>query len=172
MRRLLILFAAGVAAAVAAPALAADPAPEIRRAPVPPQAVGVAHTLRTIPEACARLQGEFSGEAAAPYRFAVVRTSPGCQPRARLVDAAHAQPSPASGWILNDLIRVPSAACATRQAVVRVWRHPTAVAPPALDPQGRSRIYLQESLQRAKAGRLAPLPAYAISMQVEGTACR
>ncbi|MFC7301289.1 hypothetical protein [Cognatiluteimonas weifangensis] len=167
MRRLLILFAA----AVAAPVLAADPAPEIRRAPVPPQALGVAHTLRTIPEACARLQGEFSGDAAAPYRFAVVRTSPGCRPRARLVDAAQARPSPASGWILNDLIRVPSAACATQQAVVRVWRQPAQVAPPALDPQGRARVYLEDSLQQARAGRLAPLPAYAVSLQVEGLPC-
>src|SRR3546814_14098461 len=54
---------------------------------------GVVHTLRAIPEACARLQGEFTGDAAQPYRFAAVRTSATCQPRARLVDAAKARPS-------------------------------------------------------------------------------
>ena len=58
-----------------APANAADPQPEIQRAVGSPQAVGVAHTLRTIPEACARLEGQFTGGAASPYKFAAVRTS-------------------------------------------------------------------------------------------------
>lgn len=157
---------------LAAPAFAADPAPEIRRDPAPPQKVGVLHGLRTIPEACARLQGEFTGAEAEPYRFAVVRTSPACQPRARIVAAAEAKPSAAGGWILNDRIRVPSAACATRQAVVTVWRHPADAAPPALDAQGRSRIYLEESMRKARAGKLAAIPAYAVSMSLEGTPCR
>ena len=38
----------------------------------------------------------------------------------RLVDAAKARPSVQAGWIFNDVIRVPNAACATQQAVVRV----------------------------------------------------
>jgi hypothetical protein len=165
------LFTLLLAAAVAAPALAADPAPEIRRDPAPAQAPGKLHALRTIPEACARMQGEFTGDAAQPYKFAVVRTSANCQARARLVDAAKAKPSARSGWIFNDIIRVPNAACATQQAVVRVWRHPAAVAPPKLDGQGRSRIYLKESLAKAKADQLAPIPMYAASMQVEGLPC-
>jgi len=165
-----LLLAAALAAPV--PAFAAQSGPEIVRDPAPPQKVGVLHGLRTIPEACARLQGEFTGDAAAPYRFAVVRTGAACQPRARIMDAAKAKPSKATGWILNDRIRVPSAACATRQAVVTVWRHPAEVAPPALDAQGRSRIYLEEGMRKAKAGKLAAVPAYAVSMRLEGTPCR
>ncbi len=165
-----LLLATSLAASM--PAFAADPKPEIARDPAPPQQVGVLHGLRTIPEACARLQGEFTGDAAAPYRFAVVRTSAACQPRARVLDAAKAKPSVAAGWILNDRIRVPSAACATRQAVVTVWRHPAEAAPPALDAQGRSRIYLEEGMRKAKAGKLAAVPAYAVSMRLEGTPCR
>lgn len=161
-----------LAAILAAPAPAAEPKPEIAREPAPAQAVGVLHGLRTIPEACARLQGEFTGDAAEPYRFAVVRTSAACQPRARIVDAASAKPTAAGGWILNDRIRVPSAACATRQAVVRVWRHPADARPPALDAQGRARIYLEESLRKARAGELAAMPAYAVSMRMEGAPCR
>ena len=160
-----------LAAALALPALAADPAPEIRRPPAPAQAPGTLHALRTIPEACARLQGTFTGNAAKPYAFEVVRTSPGCQARARLVDAAEAKPSTARGWIFNDLIRVANAACATQQVEVRIWRHPADVAAPGLDAQGRARIYLEESLARAKAGRLAQVPTYAASMQVTGMPC-
>src|SRR5690606_31750708 len=132
---------------------------------------GVAHTLRTIPEACARLEGMFTGDAGTPYRFAAVRTGERCQPRARLIDAAGAKASVAGGWVLNDLIRVPSAACKTRQAVVRVWRRGTKVAPPKLDAQGRSRIYLKDGLDAARAGDIAPIPVYAAAMTVEGRAC-
>ena len=85
-----------------------------------------------------------------PYAFAVVRTSPTCQPRARFVDAAKARPSEKAGWKFNDLIRVPSAACGTQLAVVTVWRKPADVAPPTLDAQGQSRIYLRGC---AQAGR-------------------
>ena len=87
---------------------ASEPVPEIKRDAATPQAVGALHTLRGIPEACARLEGQFTGDPAQPYRFDVVRTSPNCQARARFVDAAKAKPSAASGWILNDVIRVPS----------------------------------------------------------------
>ena len=45
---------ASVATFVAAPARAAEPVPEITRGAVAPQAIGAAHTLRQIPEACAR----------------------------------------------------------------------------------------------------------------------
>jgi hypothetical protein len=157
----------------AAPAARAgeEPAPEIARAAAPPQATGHAHTLRTIPEACVRLQGEFTGDAAAPYRFQPVRTSGSCQARARVVDARKAG-APGAGWVLNDRIRVPSAACPGQQAVVRVWRQDRDAKAPALDAQGKSRIYLEEGLQRAKAGKLAALPVYAVSMALEGKACR
>lgn len=166
MRLLALLLAAA-----AVPALAADPTPEIKRDAAAPQAVGVAHTLRGIPEACARLEGTFTGDAVQPYKFAVVRTSPNCQARARFVDADTAKPSEATGWIFNDLIRVPNAACATQQAVVSVWRRPANAVPPKLDGQGRSRIYLQESVAKAKAKALPPIPMYAASMRLEGKAC-
>ncbi len=158
-------------AVMALPAVAADPKPEITRDAAKPQMVGAVHTLRQIPEACARIEGVFTGQAAEPYKFAVVRTSPNCQPRARFVDAAKVKPSAAGGWTFNDLIRVPNAACATQQAVVRVWRLPADVAPPKLDAQGRSRIYLKESVARAKADKLPPVPIYAAAMSVEGVPC-
>ncbi len=156
--------------AAAAPALAADPKPEITRDAVQPQQVGVVHTLRQIPEACARIEGAFTGNAAEPYRFAVVRTSPNCQPRARFVDAAKARPSQAEGWLFNDLIRVPSAGCASQQAVVRVWRKPVEQAV-QLDGQGQSRVYLDDAKQAAAGGKLAAIPMFAAEMGVEGEGC-
>ena len=163
------LLAAALAASFAAGAT--DPRPEVQRAPAKPQAVGALHALRTIPEACVRLQGRFTGDAAAPYKFEAVRTSPACQPRALVQDAAKAKPSAASGWILNDRISVPEAGCPGLQAVATVWRRPAAGAPPALDAQGRSRVYLKQAVSDAKAGKLAALPAYAIATAVEGKPC-
>lgn len=151
---------------------ATDPRPEVERAPATPQAVGALHTLRTIPEACTRLQGKFTGAAADPYRFELVRTSQACRPRALLQDAAKAKPSAASGWILNDRIRVPQAGCPGLVATATVWRHPAGGQPPALDAQGRSRLYLADAKAKAEAGRLAALPAYAIATAVEGKPCR
>lgn len=159
-------------AAVSMPVLAADLKPEIARADIKPQAVGAAHTLRTIPEACARIEGVFTGTAAQPYKFAVVRTSPKCQPRARFVDAAKAKPSEKSGWKFNDLIRVPNASCGTQLAVVRVWRKPVAMLPPKLDGQGQSRIYLEEQRKVAAANKLAAVPMFAAEMSVEGLPCK
>ena len=69
-------------------ARAAEPKPEIQRQPAAPQAVGVAHTLRVIPEACALLEGRFTGDVSAPYRFSATRTGDRCQPRARLATGA------------------------------------------------------------------------------------
>ena len=154
----------------ALPAFAADPVPEITRPAATPQANGVVHTLRQIPEACARIEGAFTGQAAEPYKFAVVRTSQNCQPRARFVDAAKARPSEASGWKFNDLIRVPSAACPSQQAVVRIWRKPVEVGQER-DGQGQSRIYLDDAMKTAAAGKLPPIPMYAAAMSVEGKAC-
>jgi hypothetical protein len=154
-------------------ALAAqDPKPEIARQASTPQANGQVHTLRTIPEACARIEGQFTGHAADPYKFTLARTSPNCQPRARLVDAKKVKPSTQDGWLFNDRIVVPSAACATQSAVVRVWRKPAAAAPPDLDAQGRSRIYLKEATDAAKGGKGASaVPMFAVAMDVEGTPC-
>lgn len=154
----------------ALPAFAADPVPEITRPAATPQADGVVHTLRQIPEACARIEGAFTGDPAEPYRYAVVRTSPNCQPRARFVDAAKARPSQAEGWVFNDLLRVPSAACPSQQAVVRVWRKPVDQTI-ELDGQGQSRIYVGEAKEAAAAGKIAATPMFAAEMGVEGKAC-
>ena len=158
-------------AVAAMPALAADPRPEIDRPESTPQTVGVAHTLRSIPEACARIEGVFTGQAAEPYRFAVVRTSPNCQPRARFVDVDKARPSTADGWVFNDLISVPNAACPSQKAVVKVWRKSGASTSPELDAQGSARIYLGDARQAAEGDKLAAIPMFAASMAVEGESC-
>lgn len=172
------LTAALLATTLLAPALAlaqsAAPAPEIRRDPYPPQAPGSLHTIRILPEACAYLQGGFAAPASADgpvYRYGARRTAGRCQPRARLVDPAQARPSTASGWILNDLIRIPNADCPAQQAVIRVWRKP--VDTPALRPdaQGRPRIYLEEAKRRAESGALPSLPQYAAVLEIEGQGC-
>lgn len=157
-------------ACAAAVARSAPPAPEIRRDPLPPQAVGVQHTLRVIPEACAYLRGAFTGDPALPYRYGASRTSPQCQPRARLVDPAKTQPSAAAGWILNDVIRVPDAACPQRAAVVSVWRKPVAPRAP-LDSRGQPRIYLEEAKRQAEQGKLAALAQYVAVLAMEGASC-
>jgi hypothetical protein len=87
------------------------------------------------------------------------------------VDAGGAKASVANGWILNDVIRIPSAGCPSQQAVVRVWRKPSKAKPPGLDAQGRSRIYLKEGLAAAREGQLAVLPMYAAAVAMEGLAC-
>jgi hypothetical protein len=166
------LFALALVAALAAPASsAAEPKPEIQRDASTPQPIGAAHTLRRIPEACARMEGRFTGDAADPYAFSLARTSASCQPRAQFVDAAKVKPSLASGWKLNDLIRVPNADCPSQQAVVRVWRKPAEVAPPKLDAQGRSRVYLKEMQAAAQQGRLNPVPLFAAEMAMAGESC-
>ena len=166
-----LLLCGGLLAA-SLPALAADPVPELQRPTGAPQAVGAVHTLRQIPEACARLEGSFTGRATDPYRFAVVRSGPTCRPRARFVDYAKAAPSEAAGWKLNDIIRVPNAGCPAQQAVVRVWRKPADNQPPKLDGQGQSRIYLEEAKQQAASGQVAQVTLFAAQMLVEGPPCQ
>jgi len=156
---------------VVASASAADPVPERQRPPGTPQAVGALHTLRQIPEACARLEGMFTGQAAEPYRFSVVPSSPSCQPRARYVDYLQAAPEAAHGWKLNDVIRVPNAGCPSQQAVVRVWRLPADNQPPQLDGQGQARIYLQEAKQQAASGKVPKVALFSAQMTLEGKTC-
>lgn len=158
---LTLVLAAGAATAAT---------PEVQRPVGKPQPNGVVHTVRGLPEACAWIQGSFTGDPSTPYRIAPVRSSPTCQARARLVDGAKAQPSEAKGWKLNDVVRIPSKDCAGLQAVVEIWRKPSAGAPMALDAQGRARLYLKDA--KADAAR-APAPAmYAANLRTEGAACR
>jgi hypothetical protein len=164
-----LALAALIGALVAAPADAQKP--EIERAVGTPQAVGTPHSLRTMPEACARLEGMFTGDPAQPYAFTATRTHANCQPRAQLVDARKAKPSVEAGWKLNDVIRVPNASCPSQAAVVQVWRKPGGNKPPALDAQGRARIYLAESMADARAGNLAQVTQYAAAMTLEGEGC-
>lgn len=149
-------------------ATAAQEKPEISRQAATPQAVGVVHTLRTIPEACSRAQGQFTGNRAQPYQVEVVQSSNQCRPRALLQDASVAKPSAETGWLLNDIVRIPSAACPSQQAVLRIWRHPGKVAPPKLDAQGRSRIYLQDAMN---TGPSPDVPKFALDFRMEGSAC-
>jgi hypothetical protein len=148
----------------------ADPQPEVRRDPYPAQSPGQVHTIRVIPETCAYLQGSFVTDAAVPYRYGAARSGKRCQPRARLVDPAKANPSEATGWILNDLIRIPNAACPAQQAVIRIWRKPVE-STMKLDGHGKPRIYLEDAKRQAEAGKIAPLPQYAATLTMEGVRC-
>lgn len=151
-------------------ALAALPTPEIERPAAAAQAVGAVHTVRQIPEACTRIEGRFTGTAAQPYDMQLVRTSPQCQARAVFLDAGKVTPSEAAGWKLNEVVRVPSAACSTQQALIEVWRKPAGQRV-ALDGQGQNRVYLEDAKAQAAAGRLAALPAYSARLSMEGAAC-
>ena len=144
--------------------------PEIQRQPGTAQAIGALHTVRQIPEACTRIEGRFTGQTSAPYDLQLVRTSPQCQARARVVDFAQVQ-ADAAAWKLNDRIQIPAAACPGQRVVVEVWRKPVS-QPLTRDGQGQVRIYLDETRQQAAADRLAALPAYAVRLDVQGKACR
>ncbi len=147
MRNAPVLLAAALA--LAPIARGADSAqPEIQRELASPQPVGQLHTLRNIPEACVRLQGQFTGDAAKPYTFEAASRER-CAQRAAWVDASTLKTAPTAkaGWILNDRISVPLADAPTCIAVIEVWRRVGDAAPPALDPQGRSRLYLDKPQQ-------------------------
>src|SRR3546814_17810437 len=91
----------------ALPAFAADPVPAITRPAATPQANGVVHTLRPIPEACARIAGAFTGQAVEPYKYAVVRPTPNFQPRARFVVYAQDKPPQTLGLTAHPTIPLP-----------------------------------------------------------------
>lgn len=149
--------------------LASAATPEIQRPVGAPQANGVTHLARGIPEACAWLEGTFTGDAKAPYKLEPVRSSPTCQARARLLNPEKAKASEASGWKLNDVVRVPSKDCPGLQAVVEVWRLPADAKTLHLDAQGRARLYLQDA--KAAAAHTEPTPAYTAKLSVEGRPC-
>ncbi|AXK72633.1 hypothetical protein DWG18_10365 [Lysobacter sp. TY2-98] len=142
--------------------------PEVQRPVGAPQANGVTHLARGIPEACAWLEGTFTGDPALPYKFAPVRSSPTCQARARLLNPEKAKPSEATGWKLNDIVRIPSKDCPGLQAVITVWRLPVDEKSLKLDAQGRARLYLQDA--KASAGK-APMAAYTATVATEGKPC-
>jgi hypothetical protein len=136
MRPLLLLLLTTVTAGAATP--------EITRAPAVPQAAGVPHALRVVPEACVRLDGLFGADPAAPYAV-TLHARPGCTPRAGF-DANVGREAPAGeGWILNDVLRVPRADRPDCVASVSVWRHPGALAPIEQDGQRRVRMYLDQT---------------------------
>ena len=162
------LLASLVVAFLAVPGFAAAQEPEIERGAAAPQAVGAVHTLRTITEACTRLEGVFTGEVEPAYAVRAVRSAPGCQPRARF--DGDAVPDAGGGWVLNDRITVPNAACASQSAVVEVWRLPGTAAPPELDAQGKARIYFEEGQQTSRPDT-SGLQRYTTTLQTTG-ACR
>lgn len=127
---------------------AASLSPEVERASgsTTAQAIGVLHTLRTIPEACVRLEGLYTGDASEPYRIEVLPADR-CVQRAAWIDAPTGKqaPSPARHWILNDRIEIPRAGTPACVVTVEIWRKPGTAAPPKLDAQGRARIYLDKA---------------------------
>lgn len=154
------------AALLALPVAAAAQQPEIERGPATAQAAGAVHTLRTITEACTRLEGVFTGGGEPPYRIRAVKSSPGCQPRARF--EREVVPDTDAGWILNDRITVPSAACAGQSAMVEVWRLPGTAAPPELDAQGKARIYFKEG-QQGQRPDTTGLQRYTATLETTGS---
>jgi len=154
MRNAPILLTAAATILALAPVVRAVDSlqPEIQRDPGSgsAQPVGQVHTLRNIPEACVRLEGQFTGDATTPYRFRAVKRDP-CVQRAVYADAATLRLAPTvkSGWILNDRISVPRADAPACMATIEVWRQPGDATPPKLDAQGRSRIYLDKPQQAA-----------------------
>jgi hypothetical protein len=144
--------------------------PEIQREVGQAQAVGQVHTLRNIPEACVRLQGQFTGDAATPYRMESVPRDR-CAPRAKYVEASALQtpPSSADGWTLNDVIRVPSAACPNQQAALSIWKHQVDPTKIALDGQGRMRMYMQDGNVTTPSGEKAhAITLYTATLKVSG----
>lgn len=171
MRNASFLLAAAAAILAFAPvARAAESVqPEIQRPPGSgsAQPVGQVHTLRNIPEACVRLEGQFTGDPTKPYRFEVVKRDR-CAQRAIYSDAANLKQAPSvkSGWILNDRISVPRADAPACIATIEVWRRPGDATPPKLDAQGRSRIYLDKPQQPVAA------PLFTATLAIEPKSCR
>ncbi|QIK80483.1 hypothetical protein G7069_02045 [Lysobacter sp. HDW10] len=156
---------------MSATTFAADTQPEIVRPMAKPQAVGVKHTVRVFPEACARISGVYTGRPADPYTFAITKTDPRCAPRAALVDANKVKAAQSANWVFHDQVLIPSAACPTQIATVKVWRDSAKLAPPKLDAQGRSRVYAADA-KAAEVPGAVKLPRFAVAMSLEGKACK
>lgn len=141
----LLVILSGAACAAAATS------PEIARpaGSTTPQAIGMLHSLRNIPEACVLVEGLFTGDSGEPYRIEVLPHDP-CARRAQFIDASRIQPSPSqhTHWLLNDRIEVPRADHPACVATVEIWRKPGTAAPPSLDAQGRARLYLDKPQAR------------------------
>ena len=131
------------------------------------QADGVAHTLRQIPEACVRVQGQFTGDAQRPYLMEVVPTAARCPRRAHFAGLARQVPDAGQQWQRDERITVPSARCPGLQVELTLWRRDGAVAPPR-DGQGRQRIYLEQVQQATAEATLAALPQWRASWKVQG----
>lgn len=173
MKRTSQILIGAALAAMTSTAFAATP--EIQRQTGTPQADGIAHTLRTIPEACGRIEGVFTGTAAKPYAIKAVKTNPACQPRARLVDAGKVGAKDgAKGWALNDVIKVPSKSCPAQMAIVTVYRQIVNNETYKLDAQGRARVYIKDDAQKAYTAKDAKrtIPTYAVATAVEGKSCK
>lgn len=166
------LLFASLTALPAATAFAATP--EIKREVGSPQADNAVHTLRTIPEACARIEGKFTGVSDKPYTIAAVKTNPACQARARLVDAGKVGAKEGAGWILNDVIKVPSKSCPAQTAIVTVYRLNIKQEAYKLDAQGRARVYVDKDAQKAytAADKKRVIPTFAVATGVEGKSCK
>ena len=151
-----------------APALAAPPDTGRQRPPSRPQADGVWHTLRQIPEACARLQGRFTGQPELPYQLQAVAGSTHCRRRAVLLPLQQGAVDPGPSWVLDERIVVPSAACPGLAVELTLWRsNPVATSRPR-DAQGRERIYLQQVREQSASPRLAGLPQWRAHWQLQG----
>ena len=131
--------------------LCAQSAEPLRTRPIgSAQADGQLHTLRTIPEACVRLQGQFGGPDG--YALAAVPSAPGCQPRAQFRGVDSIDPDPAAGWLLDEIVRVPSARCPQQMLRLELWTLPVAPVQAPRDGQGQVRIYLEQAQQGRAAG--------------------
>ena len=142
-----------------------------QRPAVQPQPDGVLHTLRQIPEACVRLQGQFTGQAQQPYALQVVETSLTC-PRRAVFTGVSAQAPGEPGWQPVEQLRVPSARCPGMVRVLDLWQLPGQVRRLPVDGQGRERVYLEQARATPAADSRALLPQWRASWQVQGQCAR
>lgn len=142
-----------------------------QRPAVLPQPDGVLHTLCQIPEACVRLQGQFTGQAQQPYALQVVPTTASC-PRRAVFAGVSAQAPAAPGWQPVEQLRVPSARCPGMVLVLQLWQLPGQARRLPADAQGRERVYLEQVRATPAADSRALLPQWRASWQVQGQCAR
>lgn len=105
-----------------------------------PQALGLRHTIRQIPEACVRLEGVFTDSKTTPYNVDVVPISNRCQPRAQFVPYS-ARSCKSGQWKTQSQIHIPRADCSLCSATITVFTCPNS-PPHWQDGRGNIRIYL------------------------------